>query len=242
MHKRHFTLVELMAAMLVLVIMMGFLFKFIASSQDLWSASERNSRVYENAQIFFELVDRDLGGAMVNDIPGQEIGFWVGSTADTTDGFLTMVSNVTPPTEDEYSICEVHYRLSPTSNPTFSLLERDVVGQEKDITTPNPAWDFYGRAAASGTPAWVGTPSGVTPNWQEVIDGVETITMECYNAAGAIMAPAPPRSYLSLPTAVKFTITLVDQKVIDLGLTGPALDARLDASRRQFTKIIFLNR
>ena len=241
MHKRHFTLVELMAAMVVLVIMMGFLFKFITSSQDLWSASERNSRVYENAQIFFELVDRDLGGAMVNDIPGQEISFWIGDPDSTEKDFLTMVSTMPPPDESVPDVCEVHYKLFPTSSSTIFVLKRAVVAQKKwDNSDPpvlvlDPDWDFYGQDTAST--AWIGNDGG---DWQEVIDGIETITMECYGADGTAMTP--PKSYPDLPTAVKFTITLVDQKVVDLGLSGSALDDRLAASRRQFTRVVFLNR
>ena len=240
MHKRHFTLVELMAAMVVLVIMMGFLFKFITSSQDLWSASERNSRVYENAQIFFELVDRDLGGAMVNDIPGQEISFWIGNP---DDDFLTMVSTMPPPDKSVPDVCEVHYKLFPTSSSTIFVLKRAVVAQKKwnnsdpPVLVLDPGWDFYGQDTAST--AWIGTYGG---DWQEVIDGIEKITMECYGADGKEMTPPPPKSYPDLPTAVKFTITLVDQKVVDLGLSGSALDDRLAASRRQFTKVVFLNR
>ena len=49
--------------------------RVIVSSQNLWAASERNARIYENAQVFFELIGRDLSSAIACDQQGQEIGF-----------------------------------------------------------------------------------------------------------------------------------------------------------------------
>lgn len=235
MQKRHFTLLELMAAMIVLVIMMGFLFHFITSSQTLWSASERNARVYENGQIFFELIERDLRGAMANDAAGQEIGFWIENPSTATGDFLTMVSNMPPPVDTESGVCEIHYRLVATSNPTVFRLERAVVEQ----TDSTGAWDFYGKNGTSGPPSWVTTDGGAS-NWQEVIDGVESVDMTCYDTSGTALSQG--RVYFALPAALRFTVTLVDQKVVDLGYTGTALSDRLDASRRQFTKVIIRSR
>ncbi len=233
MQKRHFTLLELMAAMVVLVIMMGFLFHFITSSQTLWSASERNARVYENGQIFFELIERDLRGAMADDAAGQEIGFWIDDPSTASGAFLAMVTNMTPLVDTESGVCEVHYKLVPTSSSSVFRLERAVVEQ----TDSNGAWDFYGKTAANT--AWV-TDHSSDIDWQEVIDGVESIEMTCYDTSGTALGLG--QAYLSLPAAVRLTVTLVDQKVVDLGYTGTALDDRLDASRRQFTKMVIRSR
>ncbi len=226
MNKRHFTLIELMAAMVVLLIMMGFLFQFIISSQNLWSASERNARVYENAQVFFDLLDRDLGGAMVSKVPGQEIGFWI-DPANTSAPFLSMVALVEPITTNEPNVYEIHYSLQVDTGGTYKIIRR-VVSQ-----ADGPDWNFYG----DNTAGWI-TTQGTKP--QDIIDGVQTLDVKFYNALSAEWTG--PSVYFELPTAVKISVALVDQKAHELGLAGDARDRRLDASRRKFTRVFLLSR
>ena len=221
MQRRHFTLIELMAAMVVLVIMMGFLFKFIVSSQNLWTASERNSRIYENAQIFFELLARDLTSAFASNQPGQEVAFWVGPT-DGDDGdedFLAFVTMSPSGPHGNTKIWEVHYKWGkPTATGEY-LIRRSVVA---DIDSAD-------------APVWVATDN--LAEAQEVIDGVEKIEIACYPANSSTAHPISA-GYLAVPGQVKITLTLVDQKAVDKGLTGPDLDF----CRRQFTKVILLSR
>lgn len=245
MNKRHFTLIELMAAMVVLLIMMGFLFQFIINSQNLWSASERNARIYENAQVFFDLLDRDLGGAMVSKVPGQEICFWIGDPSDPTKPFLSMVSMASPPDNaSEPNIYEIHYKLEQI-NTNNHKINRSFVRQSDGL-----AWDFYGVPKGLALPSWAiddltrGTET-------EVIDGVGpahtsdpdfplSLQVVCLNPDGSTMGFG--QSYDRLPAAIRVTVTLVDQKAMDLGLGGTALDSRLDASRRKFTRVFLLSR
>jgi hypothetical protein len=230
MNKRHFTLLELMAAMVVLLIMIGFLFHFIISSQNLWSASERNARIYENAQVFFDLLERDLTGAMVSTVPGQEIGIWIDPTSTTTP-FLSLATAMQPLNVGEPNVYEVHYYLSATTGGTYEIM-RSVVAQSDGAD-----WDFYG----DNTNGWVASQG---PNPQDIIDGVEVIELVCLDAAGNELPPGPAYTgtvYYSLPASARVTVTLVDQKANELGLGGTALSDRLDASRRKFTKVFFLS-
>jgi type II secretory pathway component PulJ len=253
MNKRHFTLIELMAAMVVLLIMMGFLFHFIINSQNLWSASERNARIYENAQVFFDLLDRDLGGAMASKVPGQEICFWIGDPSDPQpanlaypdEPFLSMVS-AAPPLDgaSEPNVYEIHYKLeqiSPAANNNYRI-KRSVVRQ----TGADAAdWDFYGVPAGNSLPTWVASRGGTET---EVIDGVGPahtsdtdfpLQVVCLDAAGNTISTGS--SYAQLPAAIRVTVTLVDQKAMELGLGGTALTNRLDASRRKFTRVFLLS-
>ena len=262
MKKRHFTLVELMAAMAVLVIMMGFLFKFIMSAQTLWSASERNARVYENAQVFFELIGRDLSGAFTSKVPGQEVGFWLGPE-DGTDGssdFLAFVAMVQATAPAKTGVAEVHYRggkplaLADTDACRESYFIRRAVTEELVSGTPpsppnppavNAHWDFYGKDDTDVS--WVGTcGTPAADHLMEVIDGVEEIEVTCY-PADSNSPMAENKGYLDLPRAVKITLTLVDQNAVDAATKKTPIDTvafekAMVPSRRQFTKIIFLNR
>jgi type II secretory pathway component PulJ len=240
MQRRHFTLIELMAAMVVLVIMMGFLFKFIVSSQNLWTASERNSRIYENAQIFFELLARDLTSAVASNQPGQEVAFWVGPNSgdDGDKDFLAFATMSPSGPHGKTKIWEVHYKWGkPTATGEY-LIRRSVVADTDSGGAPDADWDFYGKAGQTDVSAWVVTDN--LAEVQEVIDGVEEIEIACYLTGSS--APVNPGSTgvpcLAVPGQVKITLTLVDQKAVDKGFTG----AELDFCRRQFTKVILLSR
>ncbi len=253
MNKRHFTLIELMAAMVVLLIMMGFLFHFIISSQNLWSASERNARIYENAQVFFDLLDRDLGGVMVSKVPGQEIGFWIGdpTPAGTSNPFLSMVSmvpqNMMPSLavspDGRPNICEVHYSrqliaTDPPADVDVFRIVRAVVSEKKEDGSKDSDWDFYGNNAVSA-PGWL---SRSNAKELEVIDGVEDITISFFSKDDLVNPLPGSLFYRELPSAVRVSVTLVDQKVYDLKLSGSPRASRLDASRRKFTRVFLLSR
>ncbi len=75
--KKAFTLVELMVAMAVLVIMMGFLFQFIISAQRLWSSSNADASVHTQAQIVFSMFENDLQNIIVKDDAGYGIPYLV---------------------------------------------------------------------------------------------------------------------------------------------------------------------
>ena len=79
--KKAFTLVELMVAMAVLVIMMGFLFQFIISAQRLWSSSNSDTAIHTQAQIVFSMFENDLQNAIVKDDSGYAIPYLVRADA-----------------------------------------------------------------------------------------------------------------------------------------------------------------
>ena len=58
--QKYYTLVEIMVAMAILVIMMGFLFQFAIGAQRIWSASESTSTTFDQAQIALQLLENDL--------------------------------------------------------------------------------------------------------------------------------------------------------------------------------------
>jgi type II secretory pathway component PulJ len=253
MRKRHFTLMELMAAMAVLVIMMGFLFKFITASQDLWSASDRNARIYENSRVFFELLQRDLSTAVASDTLGEEIGFWIAPCAgNSAADFLAFVSQSPSAgaAGSDANLWEIHYRWGDENEPqgVRYLIRRAAIGNRDDGSSGTTAayvqWDFYGDTTTTTPPTWVSTVDAVSPAddpWQEVIDGVEKLDVAYVDDSGTGTWTSPSHKH-ELPKAVKVSLTLIDQSIVDLNLPADIEKKRLDASRRTFTKVIFLGR
>ena len=70
--KRHraFTLVEIMVTMAILVVMMGFLFQFVLGAQRIWSATAKDTEMFEQAQIIFNVMEADLKN-MICEVPDE---------------------------------------------------------------------------------------------------------------------------------------------------------------------------
>lgn len=55
-----FTLVELLVAMVVLVVMMGFLLQFTSGAQRIWAATTSDDEAFQSAQIVMQIMTEDL--------------------------------------------------------------------------------------------------------------------------------------------------------------------------------------
>jgi len=64
---KFFSLVELMVAVAILIIMMGFLFQFTIGAQRIWSASNANATSFEDANIVFQFLEEDLKNIIFKD-------------------------------------------------------------------------------------------------------------------------------------------------------------------------------
>ena len=80
--KRHFTLVELMVAMGVLVIMMGFLFQFTIGAQRIWNASSRQTISFSTAQVVMDVLNDDLQNMRYSNDAYETMPFYVRKDGD----------------------------------------------------------------------------------------------------------------------------------------------------------------
>ena len=60
LHSHSFTLIEVLAAVAVLVIMMGFIFQFTGSAQKLWASNTGRTEMSAQADAVFSLLQEDL--------------------------------------------------------------------------------------------------------------------------------------------------------------------------------------
>ena len=77
---RAYTLVELLVAVAILVIMMGFLFEFIIGAQRIWRASESKATSFDTAQVAMDVIETDLHNmqyANDADAPGRTMPFYL---------------------------------------------------------------------------------------------------------------------------------------------------------------------
>ncbi len=222
---RHFTLVELMIAMTVLVIMMGFLFQFIISAQRLWSASNNNDVLFEQAQLCFDLIEKDFKAAIVQEEtsnPGRGIPYYINPTALDGTSPAQLLCLVTQTGSDQTT-------LDPTNGSdafpvvyytdTQKNLYRRVI--DTVINSKNPLY-CYGMSVTDFT------------NYRADIDDDFSAQFKlCDNNIASIKLDLHPITIddYHLPEIVKITLELTDLAVKDSNT----------ANTRIFSKTIFLH-
>ena len=83
MRKKHFTLIELSAAMVILVIFMFFLMQFFSTSQDVMNRSSGKTSQYERARLIMDLLANDLQDIFYSEGIAQKVYF---QSDDTVSG------------------------------------------------------------------------------------------------------------------------------------------------------------
>ncbi len=225
---RPFTLIEVLAAMLVLLIMMGVLFQFLGSAQRVWSLTDTNTRIHENARVLFDIITRDLQSVVASGEAGREIPFYVGdSDGDTNAPLLAFVSAVGPASGVHSRLCEIHYDCySSGGEDKWHYWFRRARTCDRLGSDADTMWDFYGDTASTD---WVDSRQ----SFQRVVDGVAEIKVEHFGLPTP--APSPP-VFTTLPKAVRVTVSLFDPKLA----TSQASEAARKRTMRTFTKTIFL--
>jgi type II secretion system protein J len=225
---RRFTLVELLAAMAVLVVMMYLLFRFISGAQQAWSLSTSSQEIYEKSRIALDLITRDLQSAVArsNDVPGQHIRFQQVAADQirfVSDGAVGASGSDSSPSVS--LLAEVGYQLDN------HVLERALEN------AAGAGWNIY--EDRSGAPSCVNQQGG----FQEVIDGVLGLQFLCYNDSMSIVSPWLGATVeTALPFAVEVHLRIIDGKSFNRWKLLSAQDqSRLESEvALSFSKTIFL--
>ncbi|MCF7854073.1 MAG: prepilin-type N-terminal cleavage/methylation domain-containing protein [Candidatus Pacebacteria bacterium] len=230
--QRCFTLVELLVAMAVLVILMSVLFQFTGAARRAWLGTSSNTRIYENSRIAMELLARDIKNAVASDTLGEEIPFYIYNHDPVSmPEIITIVSPTDiDTTSQESRLCEVTYAHSTNGTNEYTL-QRQAIGDN------NAQWDFFGNTGSG----WQNTPA--TRDYQEVIRGVDDVTITCHQADGSAFATgALPYEANQLPAFVEISLTLFDENLMRLKdtLSLGVWQEQKRKTLRTFTRIVFL--
>ena len=233
---QRFTLVELLAAMAVLVVMMFLLFRFIAGAQQAWSVATSSQEVYEKARIALDLITRDLQCAVAraNDVPGQHIRFQQVSADQirfVSNGAIGAAGSDSAPSAS--LLAEVGYQFD---NPNYAF---DRASENtKCPVGPDPLgrWDIYQDRNAAA--ACINNQT----HFQEVIDGVLGLQFLCYNDTLNVVSPWIGVVETGLPYAVDVRLRVMDSKsFLRWKLLNTADRSRLESEvALSFSKMIFL--
>ena len=224
--RRNFTVVELITAMTVLIVLMLVLTRFFTSAESVWTLTSKTTEIYENARIAFDLITRDLQGAVArsNDQPGSHIYFE--EVANDTLRFVTSAETPTTTATTVHSrLFEVGYQFQ---NEEF---------QRAWVNEDNANWNVYGSRDSDSVNQQTG--------YQKVISGVLGATIVCYDESFTAPATWNGTSYeTKLPSMVRVTMTLLDHQSYEKWQrlsAGSDERTRLESEvARTFSKNIFL--
>ncbi len=234
-----FSLVELMVAMGVLVVMMGFLFQFVIGAQRIWSASNRNASAFTDAQLVFNLLERDLHNAIFQyseEFPARGIPMFLEKNGTNLEKLFLVSATAAPASGNDIAekvgYYPIIYSLALDPQPPVTqkfppgypprILCRDVLDQ--DFSSPD-----YKSFAYFGSDK----PQLPDDDWQSDPSRREIL---CRNIRelnlSALPAPDGSGKFLNQPRAFKASLTLYES-VIGAAETD-------EPRQRIFSKIIFL--
>lgn len=257
-HKtKHYTLVEIMIAMAILVIMMGFLFQFLNSAQRLWSSTEGSSNTFDQAQIFLQLLENDLRSALYSndkEYPGHSIPMGVicgTGSAPNQENILEKIFMVTPDSRAANEAGTYLVMYSVDNDEISRYLVDSAVGSDPmhffygldPISSPSQAQEFLDVLADI---------EADTNRKQVIVDGVSEVKFQFfpYTAVYDNGSPPPVNTneffFTSVPHTVKISLSVYDSKAVEILTNQGFADSdqvvqdKKAETARLFSKIIFL--
>ena len=263
--KRAFTLVEIMVTMAILVVMMSFLFQYVIGAQRIFTSSNRQAVLFDDAQIVLGLMENDLQNMIISNEPGREIPMFYnkGEYSSKNYHILMMVtsgeSTKLDTSKEEtlvgyylviYCYCEEDEKLYRVAIDNKQAL---------DETNLKP-WsffglDFVGETTAAERNALIakyasGMVTKMTSDY-ELMDAVSAFRIIPLNNDDFVTSATALNKGIAKvrPNAIKIELTLYDaEKIADRlsVLTNSEEDKKVakklkSENSRLFSKVIFFN-
>ena len=256
--KRAFTLVEIMVTMAILVVMMSFLFQYVIGAQRIFTSSNRQAVLFDDAQIVLGLMENDLQNMVVSNEPGREIPMFYNNGSYTdADGnsktyhILMMVTSgeSTKPNNSEEETLVGYYLVIYCYCEEDEKLYRVAIDNKDalDITGGVKPWDFFGLDyIGSGTNS---ERSAIISRYATNMVKKMTSDYELMDAVSAFkIIPLNSDDFDSLthfakvrPDAIKIELTLYDAEKVSKDLPEDRQKELKKENSRLFSKVIFFN-
>ena len=151
-HTHNFTLVEIMVALAVLLLMMVFLLSFANGARRIFTQTNRQNTLFNDAQVVTTLLENDLKNMVCSYEPGKIMPFYYDTPDDTTIlGFYAVQprpQNSTAP-EAQTRLFPVIYLHEEKTHKLYRFLwtksnTSNSPGEENENTAETP-WDDIGN-------------------------------------------------------------------------------------------------
>ena len=236
---KHFTLVELMVAMAVLVIMMSFLFQFVIGAQRVWSSSSGSAALFEQAELVFDFIGSDFQNIISKNALDENIPFYYkDTTTSATLGFVC--DNAGSPDAVVY-----YFRKTEGTTPVYKLHRLVIDGNA--VSSPEKRFGYlvsketdYLANFGLSTDGTDGYP------WSSDIplaENVQSVTIRAMKpSSGAVSGYVEGNDF---PYVVRVDLKMYDPNQIPdyegrRGSTTTLTDSDVEKHCQTFTKIFFL--
>ncbi|MBR5079571.1 MAG: type II secretion system protein [Victivallales bacterium] len=251
--KRAFTLVEIMVTMAILVVMMSFLFQYVIGAQRIFTSSNRQAVLFDDAQIVLGLMENDLQNMVVSNEPGKEIPmFYHKGTYDSktyhilmmvTSGESSKLSSSDEETLVGYYLVVYCYSEDDEKLYRVAIDNKHALGPTLNLKP----WDFYGLdfigdATTSEKQAIIakyasGMVTKMTSDY-EIMDAVSAFKIIPLNSDDF---DSTSHFAKVRPDAIKIELTLYDAEKVPKELPEDRQKELKAENSRLFSKVIFFN-
>ena len=251
--KKHaFTLVEIMVTMAILVVMMSFLFQYVIGAQRIFTSSNLQAVLFDDAQIVLSLMENDLQNMVVSNEPGREIPMFYdkGTYSGKTYHILMMVtsgeSSKLSASEEETLVG--YYLVVYCYSEEDEKLYRVAIDNKEALGETNlKPWNFFGLDYA-GTATSTERQALIA----KYASGMGTKMTSDYELIDAVSSfkviPLDPDNFDSTnhfakvrPDAIKLELTLYDAEKVPKDLPEDRKKELKAENSRLFSKVIFFN-
>lgn len=220
------TMVEIIAAMAILSVLLLLLAQFFHGTQIIWRTTNSRSRVYEEARLIFDVINRDLQSMVVDDQQGHQINYTIpaftGHPSSEVDFAFISNSGVGTKSADYVPMIEVGYKYDSTE---YTLTRRVT-----RMISDGGDWDFVNQTPSTwaGSGSWSGDDAVLG-------EGVHSITFDVFQSLDTL---ATETDSTTLPLYVRVNLALFDPALQGDATKMAEIDKHLDT----FVKLIFVRR
>ena len=233
-HSNRYTLVEILVAVAVLVIMMGFLFQFTIGAQRIWVSTTARMTVADQAQGILNLLTDDLGQMVVDDTEGLEIGWYCSpapktasvSTPNNLQNLCFYTIERGAGTGSTFAFTRVNYSLVQDATTSLYKLYRTA-----SVVT-EPKWDLIGGDAKA--PTNTNLIAAVEDDDHLVAENIVSLVIQADTNPDE---SNPAVGGTDQPRWIKVTVTV---RIPEDLRNGENNDADKDKGDRTFTKLFLL--
>ena len=260
LHSHSFTLIEVLAAVAVLVIMMGFIFQFTGSAQKLWASNTGRTEMSAQADAVFSLLQEDLEHMYVvspeEDLDAQ--AGWYIRHKNPDDSTVSLFSNTAErPLED---LCFFTQDIAPQSPATQAILypvryhfvpgtPGEVYGEGtgklyRYVQTDGVHWEMisedFASAGKGDTPSWYALEPATEDEKEEFLlaENIQSITIlsDVARDESGNIRPVTDNPFQIKPSFLRVTITFSIPEHLRNGAK------RTEGSDMTFSRVFLLNK
>lgn len=250
---RRYTLIELMVAVAILVLMMGFLFQFVTGAQRLWAASSRTEEIFSTAATTLEVMQNDFRNAQISHETNRTLPFYLAhnSSSSTIDQdvfcmFYTRFS--TTGTYGNMGIYPVVYYYDAGNQTLYRVaLDTDSITKKDNSSVNigfNPAFLFgtspeqFKTLVTTFKNNYLTSTNIKTYDFEKLATCVSGFNLYVSFPQETGVTDSSEVSTVYAPKAVKITMNTFDPDANSL--EGTLKDNRIAETTRNFTRILFL--